>query len=164
MTVFDKVRDYHIAVGDDFGHENTRHIRYDAALSLFPATYESLLDVGCGSGRFRLWWNGHGSYTGIDLLQGQNVLDHHDHHDVVVALGVLYRVSWEVQSVLISHMWGLAEKALVVQTLCFPRDQVRGEHPVDPLRLFRLARTLTDKVQLRTDYLDGRDITIGLYR
>ena len=139
-------------------------IRYDAALSLFPRTYESLLDVGCGTGRFKLWWNGQGRYTGIDLLAGTNVLDYREPHDVVMALGILYRVPPVAQEQLIRHMWTLASKALIVQTLSeWGEIQEPGEYPADPVDLLRFGAELTHCVQMRTDYLP-HDVTLALYR
>lgn len=163
-SIYEAVAEHHRVNGDDFGRPETRHIRYDAALSLFPRTYSSLLDVGAGSGRFRLWWNGSGPYTGIDLLHGVNVLDYEVEHDLVVALGVLYKVPYSEQARLVRHMWTLARKALIVQTISMDgRDQEDGEWPAFPLSLCELARELTPKVTLRTDYLDG-DVTVALYR
>lgn len=163
-SMYDAVREHHRVHGDDFGREENRAIRYDAALSMFPRTYASLLDVGSGSGRFRLWWNGSGPYTGIDLLDGTNVLDYEVEHDLVVALGVLYKVPFGEQSRLIAHMWSLAQSALVIQTITRDgRPDTDGEWPADPVWLHRFARTLTAKVALRTDYLLG-DCTLGLYR
>lgn len=163
-SIYDAVAEHHRTHGDDFGNEASRHIRYDAALSLFPRTYSSLLDVGSGSGRFRLWWNGSGPYTGIDLLHGQNVLDYEVEHDVVLALGVLYLVPPEEQCRLVEHMWSLATNALIVQTLSsVGRKRERGEHPADPVWLHYVGRKLADKVALRTDYWPG-DVTIALYR
>ena len=164
MSVYDEVRAYHEQVGDDYGREHNRFVRYDAALSLFPPLYDGLLDVGCGTGQFRVWWKESTHYTGIDLLEGQNVLDYHEPHGVILGLGIFYRVFHGEQFRLLSHLWDLAEVAVVAQTITTEHGQHPGEYPADPVQWLRFARTLTPKVALRMDYMDGRDMTIALYR
>ncbi len=160
MSVYEAVRAYHETHGDDFGSLRSRIIRYDAAIAMLPDDFTSMLDVGCGSGEFRRWWNGDQQYTGIDLLAGTNVLDWTERRDVVVALGVLYLVPPTEQKRLVKHMWKLARQALIVQTLTKGEE---GEFPVDPSAFAKLAWSLTPKIALRNDYLLN-DVTIGLYR
>ncbi len=160
MSVYEAVRAYHETHGDDFGSLRSRIVRYDAAILMLPQDFTSMLDVGCGSGEFRRWWNGDEQYTGIDLLTGTNVLDWTERRDVVVALGVLYQVPREEQKRLIKHMWKLCRQALIVQTITQGDE---GEHTISPSELAGIAWKLTPKIALRNDYLPN-DVTIGLYR
>ncbi len=162
MNVYTAVRAHHVVHGDDFGTPLSRQVRYNAAVTAFPGSYDSVLDVGCGSGQFEAWIPARHpvEYNGIDLLTGTNVLDYDQQHDVVVALGVFYKLPYEEHPKLLEHMWKLAKKALIVQTI------TRGyadEYPSAPGELVGAAWRLTPWVWARTDYLPN-DVTVGLYR
>ena len=161
MTVYDDIKAYHEIHGDDINPGRGKTIRYEAALSLFPRTYDSLLDCGCGTGGFKQWWGGTAKYTGIDLLNGINVLDYNVHHDVVIALGMLYLAPPEEQLKLIEHMWGIADKALIVQTLTTVSTE--GEYGISRVRLAQIGHELSKQFVVKADYWDT-DGTLALYR
>lgn len=165
MNIYQSVRDHHLLHGDDFRSWEKAVIRYDTALSVFPQEYDSLLDAGCGGGRFRDHWKQSDryqgqEYTGIDLVTGTNILDYDWPHDVVVAMGMMYLVPQEEKQRLIRHMWTLARKCLIVQAITRADD---GEFPMDPGWLIQEASSLAPMVMIRQGYIPC-DITVAMYR
>ena len=164
------VRAYHETRGDDYGSEESRQKTYravwDGLFPLLPVFDDfTLLDVGCGSRRleelFRKRWS-YMRYTGIDLRTGTNVLDYHHKHDVVVGLGVLYKAKnpWE----LLEHMWSLAGKALVVDSLStWAKTKNEDELHLEPGDTLEWAGHMTSKVILRHDFQPHR-FMLYLYR
>ena len=151
------VRIYHESRGDDYGSETSRLKKYEAILSLMP-TRNDVLDAGCGARRFRDFLPAHCEYTGIDILEGQNALDYHWRHDIVIANGLLYRVSAREGRKLLRHLWGLAREALIFTSL---RHGDPGETTWTPGEALAFALALTDKVALRADYLP-HDFAVAL--
>lgn len=166
--MFDDVAEYHRTHGDDYGSVESRFTKYRVILELCPYMGTTLLDVGCGEGLFRPWAEKNGYlWTGIDLLQGQNVLDYHEKHDVVVANGIFYKLEgphWQVRHI-IEHMWQLCNDVLIFNSLSTWTRGDEDEHELclDPEWALEECRALTRKLVLRHDYAEN-DFTIALYR
>lgn len=158
---------YHRLHGDDYGSERSRAAKYQAILEMCDPDYlqdADILDVGCGSKRFKDWLPASCEYTGIDLLTGTNALDYTTRHDLVVANGVLYKLAdveeaWD----LIHHLWSLAKDALIFTSLSSWAARPPGELTLDPSAALDECRKLTRKVALRHDYLP-HDFCVALYR
>lgn len=166
MTVWDRIRDYHHEHGDDYGSEEAREAKLRVILNAVPTwDHKTVLDVGCGTRALESRLPGSAVYTGIDLLDGQNVLDWTEPHDIVVANGVLYKLESSSRAFeLIEYTWEhLAREALIVTSLSAWGGEREGELVFEPQVLWRHCSYLTRKLALRHDYLPG-DFTIALYR
>ena len=168
---FENVRKYHEEHGDDYGSEESRRQKYETIFSLVPRwTEKSILDVGAGEGEFgkllntkliHLQWK----YYSLDLLSNTNVLDYHEHHDIVVANGIFYKLdNFDQCAELIRHMWWLTKECLVFTSLS---TWAPTKHPfelyLNPSHVLEFCRELSLRVTLRHDYLP-HDFTVALYR
>lgn len=162
-AVFERVVEYHRERGDDYSSPMTREAKYRVMLEACDFVERSILDVGCGSGQFEKLLP-HSSYTGIDLLFGQNVLEEDRRFDIVVAGGIFYLLTWEWMKILIEHMWGLARESLVFNTVSAlaPTKSHRGFY-ADPSKTLAFCQALTPWVVLRHDYLP-HDFTVAMHR
>lgn len=163
---YDRVRVYHQQHGDDYGSEASRALKYRAVKGLLPAVAgKTLLDVGCGQRRFQRLVR-QAVYTGIDLVEGTNVLDVEDHYDLVVANGVIYKLSDErAAKRLLYHCWTLADEAFVFTSKDAWGHVHAEELSLDCEETFRWARKLAGPGRVRLDagYMAG-DFCIGMYR
>lgn len=140
-SVFEEVADYHRRNGDDYGSEQTRQLKYHVIYSQLPVRYGlRILDVGCGDRHFQklVPW---AMYKGIDLREGDNVLDCRDGYEVVIGNGVLYKLpdvetAWEV----IRHMWRLTYTRLIFNSLSTDMERREGELRLDPVETFARCR------------------------
>lgn len=157
-TLYENVRRYHETHGDDYGSKRSRDLKYKAVRDLIPHKSDrTLLDVGCGAGLFKSWVP-RLTYTGIDLIYGQNVMDEERHFDVVIANGCLYKLP-DVRAAkeLLHHCWELADEAFIWTSL-----DKWGHFHVDELHLCpydmaRWARKVAGSgyVKLDMSYLPG---------
>jgi hypothetical protein len=124
--------------------------------------YDTLLDVGCGDRRFR----DHVvcGYHGIDLVEGNNVIDYETSHDWVVANGIVYKMGSvrEARRVL-AKCWQLCEKGLVFTSLDCWAHYAEGELTLDPYETARWARRIAGKVKLDMSYKPG-DFIVAMFR
>lgn len=166
MSVYEKVRQYHEAAGDDYGTEASRLKKYAAVVSLLPVQAgKTLLDVGCGTQRFRDSVPDV-TYVGVDLVDGVNVLDLQGHWDLVVANGILYKLPDErTAKHLLYHCWQLADEAFVWTSLDQRGCYIEGELRLDPVEMLRWARKIagTGMVKLDASYLP-HDFAVAMYR
>lgn len=155
---------YHTEHGDDYGSETAREAKYRAILSLAYFHGKTVLDAGCGSRRFQGWLPSSCTYTGVDLLDGEDIWDYRDPHQIVVANGILYKLldqdaAWRM----VEHLWSLTEETLIFTSLSSWDGAREDELVLNPvwtlLRCINLSRCLT----LRHDYLPG-DFTVALRR
>lgn len=165
-ALFEQVRAYHLAHGDDYGSETSREKKYRAIRDLIPHKSDrTLLDVGCGTQQFRTWVP-RMEYVGIDLIYNENVMDETRHFDVVIANGCLYQLpNQRAARELLHHCWTLADEAFIWNSLDYWGHFSVGELHLDPYDSARWARKLagSGRVVLRMDYLPG-DFSIGMYR
>lgn len=165
MSVYQLIRDYHALHGDDVS-EPSRYARYNTILELIDLAKApaSMLDVGSGAGRLERYLNRY-HYTGIDLLDGVNVLDWHEPADVVVANGIFYKLPHSEEAWrLIKHMWGLARHALIFTSLStWAPHHNPDELYLNPANTLLRCYHLTQNIVLRHDYLP-HDFAIGLYK
>lgn len=165
MSVFEQVRLYHEVHGDDIS-EASRPLRYKAIRRLLPAkSGKTLLDVGCGTRQFRKFVP-HLTYTGIDLLEGTNVLDYELRHDYVIANGLVYKLpSQQAARDLILHCWDLADEALIWTSLDKWAHFHVEELTLCPYDSARWARRVAGagKVALDMSYKPG-DFCIAMYK
>jgi hypothetical protein len=162
-SAFERVLAYHQTRGDDYSSDASREAKYRVLLEAFDYTRKDVLDAGCGTRQLAALLP-KSNYTGIDLLEGQNVLDEIREFDIVVAGGIFYLLSWEWMCRIITHMWGLAREGLVFNTLSsHAPDQWSGGFYADPVETLRFCLSLSPSVILRHDYLP-HDFTVALYR
>ena len=137
----ERVAAYHRLHGDDYASRRSRERKYEAILSLANFAGRHVLDVGAGTGEFRKMLP-RCNYTGIDLLDGENVLDHHTRYDIVVANGIFYKLDHNGEVVrLIRHMWTLTRETLIFTSLSkwAPRKDASELH-LDPSESISLAQ------------------------
>lgn len=165
-AVYEKVRVYHEAHGDDYGSKRSRDLKYKAIRDLIPHKSDrSLLDVGCGSGQFRSWVP-RLRYTGIDLIYGENVMDETRHFDVVVANGLVYKLPNEREAKrLLGKCWELTDEAFIWTSLDKWGHYHVEELHLDPYEMARWARKVagSGRVKLDMSYLPG-DFAILMLR
>lgn len=172
---FDAVAAYHREHGDDYGNLEGRWFRYQTIKEMAGSwdktdrgLNRSLLDVGCGKGKFLDFLSAQDGicidYTGIDLIDGQNVLDHHTVHDIVVAGGIFYQLDWQWMKTLIAHMWLITGETLIFNTLSsYADEQTEGVFYANPIDVISYCARLTHRYTLRTDYLP-HDFTVAMYK
>jgi SAM-dependent methyltransferase len=150
------VTEYHRVHGDDYGSQNSRDLKYAAVRRLLPAkSGKSLLDVGCGTRKFRAWVP-RLTYTGIDLLDGTDVLDFELQHDYVVANGVVYKLGAEWEALrLLDHCWELAREAFVFTSLDSWTHFHAEELTLDPADVLQWARKRASRVVVDCSYKIG---------
>lgn len=155
MSVYEAVREYHLVHGDDYGSELSRQRKYRAILSLInPAPYDILLDVGCGERRFRdLVTCG---YRGIDVLEGENVMDFDQPHEWVVANGIVYKLKDEREAKrVLGKCWSLCTKGFVFTSLNDWEHFHPDELALDPYSMIRWAHRIANGSVLKMDYKPG---------
>lgn len=166
---FRSVVAYHRDHGDDYGSEASRQAKYKAvmhAVARCPQA-DTLLDVGCGAREFQRFVP-HLDYTGVDLLDGVNVLDVTDRYDLVVANGIFYKLPADTAqlaaTLLLTHMWKLARQALVFTSLSTWAPARPGEYRISPLVIVSFCRrTMSTRLVLDHSYLP-HDFTVAVYR
>lgn len=105
-------------------------------------------------------------YTGIDLVEGTNVLDMEDHFDLVVGNGIVYLLpSVRDAKHLLYHCWQLCDQAFVFTSLDTRGCYREGELRLDPVEMFRWARRIAGTGQVKVDasYLP-HDFCVAMYR
>jgi hypothetical protein len=167
-ALFERIRRYHTRRGDDYGSEASRERKYRAILDHIQLDHvqldpdDTLLDVGCGKRRFRAYVEC--GYTGIDLVEGVNVMDYNVRHDWVVANGIVYKLGTEREArKVLEKCWHLCEKGFVFTSLDRWAHYAEGELTLDPYDTARWARRVAGKVRLDMSYKPG-DFLVAMLR
>ncbi len=156
LTIYERVTAYHVIHGDDVGSEESRQARYSAILSLIPHKSDRTRRFKARVPRM--------DYTGIDLLEGANVMDETRRFDVVIANGLIYKLPDEHEAMrLLDHCWKLATEAFIFTSLDSWEHYHAEELTLDPADVLQWARKRANGVVVDCSYKPG-DFAVGMFR
>ncbi len=161
--VFDEVAAYHQVHGDDYGSSESRKAKYRAVLDMVdPTLYDIVLDVGCGERKFRR--HVPCGYIGIDITEGQNVMDWTRPVEWVVANGIVYKLPDERSAKeVLAKCWSICTKGFVFTSLDSYCHYCEDELTLDPFEMTRWATRIAHNVKLDMSYKAG-DFAVGMFR
>jgi len=165
-----------------------QEIRFKVLAEIGIGSGDSLLDVGCGFGDFKRWFEGQGrelDYTGIDLSPDLIRVAEEKHPDARFFCGELGdfkfgpgSFDWVILSgamnepllddgayarKMISAMYELARKGLAFNMLDARHLKAHDLQSVDPHQMLAYCKSLCSTAELHDDYLKN-DFTIYMSR